>query len=204
MNTPCCLSHLSFGDNFSIVDKIEILIDEGELKVSRESLAINKIELNVHRKLADAPRNAINKMKTFLNNHFLSGEKITLAGHNINFDVNFLRKFLQRNHEDFNLYFSHRFIDTSSILYFLYLAGKINEKAISSDKAFKLFKIKIARRHCALDDAVATAELFTRLLEIVRKKLKVNLDKEYIKQFPLFDNVRHSARERTVNNLTSL
>ena len=41
-------------------------------------------------------------------------------------------------------------------------------RAISSDDAFDLFGIKVEGRHTALGDAVATAQLFMKLLNTVR------------------------------------
>lgn len=60
--------------------------------------------------------------------------------------------------------------DTSSILYYLYLAGHIKQKAISSDEAFDYFGIKVEGRHTAIGDAIATAKLFTKLLYLTNKK----------------------------------
>jgi DNA polymerase III epsilon subunit-like protein len=79
-----------------------------------------------------------------------------------------MKSFFKANNKDFSEFFSHRIIDTSSILYFLYLSRRIKRKAVSSDAAFELFNINVEGRHTALGDAIATAELFNRLLHIVR------------------------------------
>jgi DNA polymerase-3 subunit epsilon len=68
---------------------------------------------------------------------------------------------------DFNQYFSHRMIDTASILHYLYLSGRLEQKVVSSDEAFAHFKIAVEGRHTALGDALATAQLFNCLLEIL-------------------------------------
>ena len=104
----------------------------------------------------------------FIGKHFTLQTKITLAGHNVHFDVAFLKPFFAANNKDFSQYFSHRVIDTSSILYYLYLSGRMKQKATSSDKAFELFDIHVEGRHTALGDAVATAELFNKLLVLIK------------------------------------
>lgn len=172
--------------NMEILESLEIFINDGKLNVTDEALKINKIDLEKHKEISLSPGEAISKILDFLKRNFDTNEKITMAGHNINFDVNFLRFFLAQNKENFSKYFSHRFIDTSSILYYLYLSGNLKDKVLSSSDAFAFFGISVEGRHTALGDAIATAKLFTNLLQLTRKKLKIsklNLGK----QLELFD-----------------
>jgi len=152
-----------------IIDSKEILINDGMLSVTEEALAINKIDIEKHRQSAIPPSQAIEQILSFISRHFPVQRKITLAGHNVHFDANFLSVFFSANSKDFSEYFSHRVIDTSSILYYLYLSGHIKRRAISSDEAFALFDIKVEGRHTALGDATATAKLFTKLLNLKKK-----------------------------------
>ena len=152
-----------------IIDSREILINDGILNATGEALFINKIDLEVHKQTALSSSDALAEIFSFINKHFPSQQSITLAGHNVHFDINFLSAFLSRNNKAFSDYFSHRIIDTSSILYFLYLAGKINKRAVSSDAAFDLFEIEVEGRHTALGDAIATAKLFNKLLQLSRQ-----------------------------------
>lgn len=150
-----------------IMGSQEFLINDGILSVTQEALAINRIDIGMHRQSAISPPQAVEQMFAFTGKHFPPEHKITLAGHNVHFDTRFLGTFLKKNDKEFSNYFSHRVIDTSSILYYLYLSGKIKHKAISSDAAFELFGIEAEGRHTALGDAVATARLFTKLLDLI-------------------------------------
>ncbi len=156
---------------FKIIDSIEILINDEKYNVTPEAININRINLDEHKKVALSPDNVIIAIDTFLNNHFKKDEKITLAGHNINFDVNFLMHFLKEYQYNNLIRFSYRNIDTATILYYLYLAGKIKQKTISSQEAFDLFGVNTDKRHTALGDALATANLFTKLLKIITKNI---------------------------------
>ncbi|PLW91981.1 MAG: hypothetical protein C0592_13145 [Marinilabiliales bacterium] len=156
-------------ENMKIIDSQEILINDGELCVTKEALAVNKIDIEKHKETAISPSEAIEKMTSFIGKHFPGHKKITLAGHNVHFDANFLKVLLSKNGHSFNSFFSHRIIDTSSILYYLYLSGHIMQKAISSDEAFDLFEIEVEGRHTALGDAIATAKLFNKLLDLTKK-----------------------------------
>jgi DNA polymerase-3 subunit epsilon len=184
---PNVNSLLSIGfavwQNFKIIDKTEILINDGKLNVTEQSLKINQIDLESHKKNALYPKDAIQQIKLFLDKHFPVNQKITLAGHNVNFDVNFLKAFLNANNFPFESRFSHRFIDTSSILFYLYLSGKIKERTISSDQAFHFFNIQVDNRHSALGDAIATSKLFTILLKKIYKRVKTEDLKEGVTLF---------------------
>ncbi|MEP7318648.1 MAG: 3'-5' exonuclease [Panacibacter sp.] len=171
---------------FEIVGSKEILINDGLLNSTPQALKINGINLEEHKKNAFHPKEVLKEFDDFLNFHFLSNEKITLAGHNINFDVNFLKYFLLENNYSYFKRFSHRYVDTATILYYLYLSGKIKQKAISSQEAFDLFGISVEGRHTALGDAIATAKLFTILLRIISKNARVKATEQ--EQMPnLFD-----------------
>ncbi|MEO6729828.1 MAG: 3'-5' exonuclease [Ferruginibacter sp.] len=159
--------------NFNIIDTKEIFINDGILNVTSQALEINGIDIVNHSNISVTPEIAINQIESFLELHFEKDEKITLGGHNINFDVNFFKHFLSKNHYTYHKRFSHRIVDTATILYYLYLGGKIKQKTISSTEAFNIFGIVVNKRHSAIGDAIATAELFTILLRIISNNAKV-------------------------------
>jgi DNA polymerase III subunit epsilon len=156
-------------EDMEIMDSKEILINDGILSVTKEALSINKIDIEKHKQSAVSSSQAMDEIFSFIGKHFPGQGKITLAGHNVHFDANFLRSFFSSNNNDFSEFFSHRIIDTSSILNYLYLAGHIKQRVISSDEAFDIFDIKVQGRHTAMGDAIATAKLFTRLLYLIKK-----------------------------------
>ncbi len=170
---PLKNSLLSIGlviwQEFEITDKREILINDGILNVTSKALEINGIIIEEHKKFALSPKDAIKELENFLSHHFSKEEKITLGGHNINFDVNFFKHFLVSNNYNYFQRFSHRYVDTATILYYLYLSGRLKQKKISSQEAFDYFGIQVEGRHSALGDAIATAKLFSTLLRIISK-----------------------------------
>lgn len=151
---------------------IEILVNDGVLHVTEKALEINGINLSEHQKKAVTPVIALERFHQFLDTHFPKDEKIILGGHNINFDVNFLNAFLTQNGVNFQQRFSHRFVDTSAILFYLYLTGKIKRKLTASQDAFDYFGITVQGRHTALGDAFATAQLFSKLISILYRNPK--------------------------------
>jgi DNA polymerase III subunit epsilon len=150
----------------------EILINDGVLDVTEKALEINGIDLEEHKKIAVSSAVALRQFDDFINANFPPDEKIVLGGHNITFDVNFLNAFLAANNYNYNKRFSHRFVDTASILFYLYLTGKLKTKIVSSQEAFEYFHITVDGRHTALGDAIATAQLFSRLISLLYKDSK--------------------------------
>lgn len=113
------------------------------------------------------PLVACEDIEHYLGNTF-SGKRVTPIGHNIGFDVAFLRKLAFLGGRDQLAHLSHRGIDTHTMLYLLYLQGKVPEAALTSSGAFRHFGIRVpdAERHTAIGDALATKQLMLRLLDL--------------------------------------
>ena len=111
--------------NGEIIQTTEILVDDGELKATEAALAINKIDLKSHKASAFSPQEAIQEILTFIGWTSDQDEKVNRAGHNVGFDIRFTHQLLESQDYHFDDYFSHRSIDTSSILHYLYLSGKL-------------------------------------------------------------------------------
>src|SRR6266851_10253301 len=106
---------------------------------------------------AVTPRDACDLLESYLELHYPQ-QKVTLIGHNIGFDVAFLRQLAFYGGRDELRGIYHRAVDTHTLLYVLFKQGRIPESALTSDGAFKFFNIQVeeTKRHTALDDALAT------------------------------------------------
>lgn len=173
---PESSSLLSVGlvvwENGNIINEKEILLKENNLKLSDKAMGINKIDINAHITKAVEHNEAIRLIKDFCFENFVIPPLITLAGHNINFDIKFLKHLFKQSDNLYSKIFSHRSIDTASILKFLYFSNILETDISSSDAAFKHFSINIEKRHTALGDARATALLFNELLKLVSQPNK--------------------------------
>lgn len=154
----------------------EVLILEEPLVVTPQALEVNRINLVEHAKRALAPAEAINRFHTFIEASFTSTEAainggVVLVGHNVGFDIGFLRRLCTLTKTPFERMFSHRSLDTASVLRFLHLLGKVPVSATSSSGGFAHFGIDVPQRqrHTALGDARATAELLSRMLALMDK-----------------------------------
>ncbi|NLV90198.1 MAG: 3'-5' exonuclease [Tenericutes bacterium] len=167
MNDSLLTIGLVYWENGEIVNGTEILISLPDYKVCKRAMDINKIDLNLLRENGCSEVEAINKVNEYCKEHF-GVEKVILAGHNVSFDIAFLRELFRRNNVNYDERFGHRSVDTSSILKYLYYKGAFKEDISSSDKAFEYFGIDFeeGKRHSALGDSEATAKLFNKLLKV--------------------------------------
>lgn len=148
----------------------EFFIKNDEYIVTKHAQEMNKFDLNEHKLKSIPPNDIINSLLDFCKKYFPDNVAIPIIGHNIQFDVNFLKKLFKDNNRSFNQYFSHRYIDTYSVFKTCVLAGLIDKNLNSSAEAFSYFGIKVKGRHSALGDCIATVELYEKLLNLLSNK----------------------------------
>jgi DNA polymerase-3 subunit epsilon len=110
-------------------------------------------------------------LEVFLEQHFPHRcQPITLAGHNVAFDQAFLEVFLASQGREMEPRFSHRLVDTHSLAAGLRDAGRLPLANLSSTALFAHFGILVPedKRHTALGDALATFELYWKLVELMK------------------------------------
>jgi len=173
---PTVFSIISFAAVFwrdgEIAESMQVFIQETPFVSDPESMKINKVDVGWLQRNGLSVMDAVDAIQRFIKrNSDGSGPKLQLAGHNVGFDVGFLKRLFALGGGEFESWFSHRTIDTSAILSFLAIAQKIDVKTSSSSAAFDHFGIEFSpgERHTALADAVATAKLFNCLLGAVSK-----------------------------------
>lgn len=171
---PTNSSLLSIGlvvwEEGSIKAQTEIFLKDSVMAISPDAVKVNRLNLIEHIEKAVYPDAAAAMMIDFCRKNLSCPPPWVIGGHNIYFDLGFLRPFLMNQGHQWHEYFSHRALDTSSILRFLFLSGIMEKEVVSSDEAFAFFNIKVNGRHTALGDALATAELFNKLVSLIKFK----------------------------------
>ena len=152
----------------AISEGIELLIGEQVIETKAESMAINRLDLGKIRSEGIEPSDAVERLEHFVRTFVPASERAVLAGHNVSFDIGFLKRLYRLAGRDYSRVFSHRSFDTASVLRFLRLSQLADLPDDSSDAAFAYFKVlpPAELRHSALGDAMATAMLITRLVEL--------------------------------------
>ncbi len=159
------------GDGPKLVNSLEILVRHEPYVVSAGGLKVNRINLVEHTAAALDPPVALTVLEVFLDQHFPHlCQPIILAGHNIAFDQAFLGAFLAGQGRGPGPRFSHRTVDTHAIAAALRDAGRLPLDNLSSTALFAHFGIQVPeeKRHTALGDALATFELYWKLVELMK------------------------------------
>ena len=138
--------------------------------VTKTALNINHFLEERHNDEAIEPLEAVKKICSLKEKFFEEYPSIPLAGHNTQFDSQFLKRLFESCGRSYEKTFSHRLVDTYSILKFMSDSKIIQEDVQSSAKAFKYFNINVDGRHTAIGDARATMELYEKLIKLVSLK----------------------------------
>lgn len=145
----------------------EFFIQNDSYNVTIEAKRINHFNELEHKEKAIAPIQIVNKLTDIKKTFFSDYDRIPLAGHNIVFDIQFIKQLFSSCARSYEKTFSHRSVDTHSIIRFLSDCELIPNTVSSSASAFKYFNVPINGRHTALGDAMATAQLYMSLLSMV-------------------------------------
>ena len=145
----------------------EYYVKQESYNVSATALTINNIDIRKLNNIGLLKNEIVQNIIRIIDENFVN-EKAIIAGHNIQFDIGFLKTLFSQVNENYNDYFSHRLIETSSIIRFLCDLKLLPKNIESSDKAFDYFNIRIKNRHSSLGDALGTVELYEKLMDVVR------------------------------------
>ena len=106
------------------LDRLNISLKSENYTVNPIAMEVNKIDLGKHHQtskdLIDTKAQLINFLKKNKTNFYL-----TPVGHNIGFDIQFIKKLIGN---DYNNYFSYNSVDTIVIANFLKMCGKLPDR----------------------------------------------------------------------------
>lgn len=151
--------------DFSGEHQIEIFVREPSIEADPAAMAVNRIDLGWLQEHGLPPQEACDRVEAWLDS-LGRGRPLLCVGHNIAFDLAFMRRLYWLAGRPLPRDFSHRSIDTHSLLFARAAAGQLPPSVRSSDGAFAHFGIAPPPdlRHTALGDTLATRELLLRLL----------------------------------------
>ena len=173
---PNVQSILSLGaciwDDGSITDTINIWIAEPEIVAEPKALQVNGIDLAWLKENGIGPQEAVLTLENFLRkNNMVLTSPVTVAGHNVQFDVGFMKRLYRLAGKEYSKLFSHRTVCTQVLAYALVLAGRINLSSVSGNKVFEYFRCAPPRtegKHEALGDAIAAGKALAGMIDMMK------------------------------------
>ena len=157
----------------SVEDHYYTLIAEPEIVAEPGALKVNKLTVEQVQAEGVSPFDAFHGLHAMLQKHDMRSD-VRLAGHNVAFDVGFLKRLFRlvgKTDKDYGKLFSYRSLCTQTGALLLEQAGRIDLPggSASLDALVKLWAIKLDRTdgHNALADAFATAEVLNRELKMM-------------------------------------
>lgn len=149
-----------------------LLVREDPLRVHPEAMKVNRLDLRQVEEQGLTPHEAVEAVRYALDHHFGTRRPpVTLAGHNVEFDVGFLQRLYRLGKADYGQDFSRRTLDTATLFTFFMAAGLVPPGKASGDRMFAALRIPLANehRHTALGDAWATALSLSRMAQTLHR-----------------------------------
>jgi DNA polymerase III epsilon subunit-like protein len=157
--------------------KFQVVVREPQISTTLEALRINGFTGERLEAEGVSPLTAVLSLQNFL---LLSDmrNRVTLAGHNVAFDIGFLKRLYRlagMTEKQYGTKFSHRSLCTQTLALALEAAGRVNFGCGTSLNALcKYFGIDIREgaeqgKHDALEDAEATARLLSKELAMIAR-----------------------------------
>lgn len=149
--------------------RLEIWVAEPEIIADPRALAVNRLDPVEVKARGVTPAEACDQVDAFLKTVEPTRGRPMIVGHNVAFDNAFMRRMYTMAGRPVNPAFTHRTVDTHTLLWALIAAGKLPEGVNGSDAAFAHFEVSPPEelRHTALGDAVATRHLFEKLIQLI-------------------------------------
>jgi len=165
-NSLISLAAIVYNDGVEEAQFHEIIYDRDGV-LDEDALKLNGFTWNQIVQFGENPPSAVQRLRSFLMRHEMYG-KITLAGHNLPFDVAFLKRLYRLAGDKFDDQFYHGGLDTKSIALALEQAGRITIASSSLKDVATAYGVLPWREHDALADARATARVLKLMIDSLR------------------------------------
>lgn len=154
-------------DKFELVDELYLRLKYDQYVVTAEGMAVNKIDLASHHKVAEYKATAGQKFRQFLKLWTDDGaNRLTPVGHNAFGDLRFIYQYLF-NKTAFDVFVDYHLLDTSVISQYLMTCGVIPEMSASLESLSSYFGIEVeGTLHDAKTDTLLTVEVLKKQLSL--------------------------------------
>lgn len=156
-------------DNLEILGELELNLkpNNGVYNVTEKALEVNGLDLKEHDKIAITYKEGCEKLEYFINKH-RDYSRIICSGHNVTFDIRFLKRCLMRK-SFWDANFNSRIIDTCDLALSLRICNIIPIKhSLRLEPLSKLFKCQDREAHIAREDVLMTRDLLLSIFNLFK------------------------------------
>ena len=147
--------------NLKILGQDHLLIRHKSYNADPKALAVNKIDLKEHDRIAIDAENACEKLNTFVRKNSL--QKTPLLGHNIAFDKEFLSSLFED--QKMPCFLHEECLDTMHFWNYLKKRNLVPSYLRSNLKTIaNFFKVDYSNAHSAIADCYITAKIYQKML----------------------------------------
>ncbi len=176
------VSFIVLDSELNKLDTLNISLKHENYYINPTALEVNKIDIIKHHNNSLDIIDARVKLITFLNKYKIQYNFVPI-GHNILFDINFIKSSGLLTNEIYNKYISCNFIDTLTIAQFLKFSGKLPEKqSVSLINLCKYTEIKDDKNteleHSAEYDTNMTIKLLKKFKSIINEPEEQEIKKK--------------------------
>ena len=163
-NTLLTVYMAILNENLEKVDELDLKLkpDNGQYVCDEEALSINKIDIQKHDKEAVPYSEAIKLIETFLKKHSPKKRGVRPAGHNIAFDIEFIKRQLKID-KLWEEKCHYRVLDTTPITTFMQDVGVWPDKLGSLVSLVEHFNVPMLNAHTAKDDVLMWIEVYKQM-----------------------------------------
>lgn len=161
----CSLAAVVYNDGPE--ETLHLLIDDPEGAKNPDAMAVHGITQEDINATGVGPWVAVQRLKAMLQRNDMRG-RVVLAGHNLTFDVGFLRRLYRLAGEDYRAQFMYGGLDTKSAALMFEQAGRLRFDSSSLVDVAPALGVKHEGAHDALADAVVTAKVLKKMTDLIR------------------------------------
>lgn len=148
------------------IDHLKVNVVHDVYHTTEKAMEINGIDLETH--VGYYPDDVAEQVISFMGKHF-GTTPAQVCGHNVTFDVGFVKELFAYANLDYDKVFSYRLLDTSAVARFLIFTGMVPSRGSLGDLA-KFFNLDFVPNelHDALVDCRVTYQLLTAMANFVQ------------------------------------
>jgi len=168
----CSLAAVILDDNFNFKAKghMNLMPDHWD-RAEKRALEINGVDPKTWKATHSSNAESVDKMVAFVDKNTKKKEKVIPMGHNVKFDIGFLKALFKKTGQPWRFY-DRREVDTMQLMDFWRITTGEDIRDFRLGACCKHFGIETPNAHNASADAIATMRLAQTIIADLKNRIK--------------------------------